>query len=211
MAKATLGVAYFLILFLFSCNEIFAQTNSHSPNKHSLFIIPMKSFMPASIKADIKNQPTAIKTCDFKTIRAQYAQLLKVKPDAEMVQQTKEQQAQNEIDNERRIQSKQNDIVKTSQSISKKFALDQLSYVDLQKVTPSASQIDVAVASKPETETPEAFNNNNFSEPLASAQGVTNNTDMSVSIRRSSGLLHNKSKVEQKYILNYKIHENEGE
>jgi hypothetical protein len=211
MAKAASGVAIFLISFLFSCYEIFAQANTHSVNEHSLSIILMKSLMPASIKVDVKNQSTVIKTCDFKTIRAQYAQLLKVKPDAEMVQQTKEQQGQKEIDNERIIQSKQNDIVKASQSLSKKFALEELSYADLQKVTPSASQVDVAIASKPETETSKAFNNSDFSQPLASAQNVTNSTDMSVSIRRTSGLLHNKSKVEQKYILSYKIHENEGE
>lgn len=223
MSKAASGVAIFLILFLLASNEMLAQTSNRSDVQHSLSIIPMNPIESSNIAIAIKNPSTLVKTCDYKKIQAQYAQVLKVKPDDEMTQLTKDQQQQADLAAEKIIQSRQNDIVKSSQQLSAKFNLSELTYADLQNVTPSASNTSVAsanITSQPVAANPKSSNNpiislNNdqghFSQPLASAEGFVNNDGTSVSIRRTYGLLKNKSKLEQKYILSYKIHENEGD
>ena len=182
----------------------------------------MKSIANLAIKTDFKSQSTIIKSCDFKTVKAQYAQVLKVKSDAEMVQLTKEQQEQADLEAEKGVKAKQNNIVKSSQQLSEKFDLNNLTFAELQKVTPSASGKDATVTASAQPVTPISnqqnkdnttlsYTKNDFSQPIASVSDVTNNEGTSVSIRRTSGLLQNKSKLEQKYILSYKLHENEGD
>lgn len=222
MAKAAPEVACFLISFLLLCNGLFAQTSSSSAIDHSLPIIPIKSIAALVIKTDFRSQLTVVKRCDFKTVKAQYAQVLKVKPDAEMVQLTKEQQEQADLEAEKEVKTKQNNIIKASQQLAEKFELTNLTFADLQKVTPSASGKDITVTASAQPVIP-AINNQgkenttlsytktDFSQPIASVTDITNTGSTSVSIRRTSGLLQNKSRLEQKYILSYKVHENEGD